>query len=111
MASKFQSAVEECKLMDSLLLNLSAKFVHTKFVRARATDAIPNYPDEKCPTLLIYKAGKVLKQFVGLDAFAGRKTESADLEWALSKTGAVTTDMIDAPLRPDDRFKLNRSSS
>jgi hypothetical protein len=96
--------------MDSLLLNLSAKFVHTKFVRARATDAIPNYPDEKCPTLLIYKAGTVLKQFVGLNAFAGRKTECADLEWALSMIGAVATDMSEAPPCRDDRFKLNRSS-
>jgi Phosducin len=96
--------------MDSLLLNLSAKFVHTKFVRARATDTIPNYPDEKCPTLLIYKAGKVLKQFVGLDAFAGTKTECADLEWALSMIGAVVTDMSEAPPCRDDRFKLYRSS-
>jgi Phosducin len=96
--------------MDSLLLDLSAKFVHTKFVRAKATDAIPNYPDEKCPTLLVYKAGRVLKQFVSLDAFAGRKTDGGDLEWELSKTGAIRTDMTEAPARRDQRFKLHRSN-
>lgn len=95
--------------MDQLLLTLSSRFVHTKFVRARATDAIPNYPDSKCPTLLVYKSGKVLRQFVGLEAFAGRKTDDQDLEWALSKTGAVSTEMIDKPSKAGKEFKLNFS--
>lgn len=95
--------------MDQLLLTLSSQFLYTKFVRARATDAIPNYPDTKCPTILVYKGGKVLKQFVGLDAFAGRKTDEKDVEWALSKTGAVTTEMVDKPLKAGKEFKLNFS--
>lgn len=94
--------------MDQLMLTLSAKFVHTKFVRARATDAIPNYPDSKCPTLLVYKSGKVIRQFVGLESFAGRKTDEDDLEWALSKTGAVETEMAEAPSKADKKFKMNR---
>jgi hypothetical protein len=93
--------------MDQLILTLSAKFVHTKFVRARATDAIPDYPDSKCPMLLVYKSGKVLRQFVGLEVFAGPKTDENDLEWALSKTGAVATEMIEAPKRAGTNFKLN----
>lgn len=90
------------------MLSLSAKFVHTKFARARATDAIPNYPDSRCPTILVYKAGKVLRQFVGLEAFAGRKTDEDDLEWALSKTGAVTTEMAEPPSKSDKKFKMSR---
>lgn len=105
----FQPTLEGCKLMDGLMLKLSSQFVFTKFVRARATDAIPNYPDSKCPTVLVYKGGKVLKQFVGLDAFAGRKTDEKDVEWALSKTGAVTTEMIEKPSKVGKEFKLNFS--
>eukprot|EP00173_Palmaria_palmata_P005135 Plantae.Rhodophyta-Palmaria_palmata.ctg8404.p1 GENE.Plantae.Rhodophyta-Palmaria_palmata.ctg8404~~Plantae.Rhodophyta-Palmaria_palmata.ctg8404.p1 ORF type:complete len:234 (-),score=46.65 Plantae.Rhodophyta-Palmaria_palmata.ctg8404:103-804(-) len=105
----FQPTLEGCKLMDQLLLALSSRFLYTKFVRARATDAIPNYPDTKCPTILVYKGGKVIRQFVGLDAFAGQKTDEKDLEWALSKTGAVTTEMLDKPSKSGKEFKLNFS--
>jgi hypothetical protein len=94
--------------MDQLLLELSAKFVHTKFVKSRATDAIPNYPDSKLPTLLVYKSGKVLRQYVGLEAFAGMKTTADDVEWAIAKTGAVVTEMSDEPAKEGARFKLNR---
>jgi Phosducin len=94
--------------MDQRLLELSAKFVHTKFVKARATDAIPNYPDSKLPTLLVYKTGKVIRQFVGLESFAGLKTTADDLEWALAKTGAIITEMVDEPSKEDQRFKLHR---
>lgn len=94
--------------MDARLLELSAKFRDTKFVRCRATDAMKNYPDSKCPTLLVYKGGKVLKQFVGLEAFNGTSTVAADVEWALSKTGAVETDMTEAPAKGDKRFNLRR---
>jgi hypothetical protein len=98
--------------MDQLLLTLSAKFVHTKFVRSRATDAIPKYPDAKCPTLLVYRGGKVLRQYVGLEAFAGRKTDEQDVEWALSVSGAVKTEMTEPPPKADKEFKLklNRAS-
>lgn len=94
--------------MAARLLDLSVKFRHTKFVKCKATDAIKNYPDSRCPTLLVYKGGKVLKQFVGLDAFAGSKTSSDDVEWGLSKTGAVVTEMIEAPREEDRRFRINR---
>ncbi len=94
--------------MDARLLSLSEKFPHTKFVKCKASDAIKNYPDSRCPTLLVYKAGKVLKQFVGLGAFAGTKTVEADIEWALSKTGAVKTDMAGPPSEDTRRFNLTR---
>lgn len=103
----FQPTLEGCKRMDDLIVALSAKFVFTKFVRSRATDAIPNYPDSKCPTLLVYKGGKVLRQFVGMEAFARRKTDVSDLEWHLAKTGAVKTDMVEPPPKEEKEFKLN----
>ncbi len=104
----FQPGVDYCKLMDARLLALSQKFRHTKFVKCKATDAIKNYPDDRLPTILVYKNGKVLKQFVGLAAFAGSKTSEADVEWALSRTGAVETEMVEPPGEDTRRFRINR---
>ena len=94
--------------MDARLLDLSTKFRHTKFVKCKASDAIKNYPDSRCPTLLVYKAGIVLKQFVGLSAFAGSSTTADDIEWGLSTVGAVQTEMTEKPGANARRFKLNR---
>lgn len=94
--------------MDARLLELSNKFRTTKFLRCKATDAIKNYPDSKCPTLLVYKGGKVLKQFVGIGAFNAKTPVAADIEWALGEIGAVQTDMQEPPSAETKRFNLKR---
>lgn len=94
--------------MDARLLELSSKFPFTKFVKCKATDAIKNYPESKCPTLLVYKAGSVIKQFVGLAPFNSNSPVADDIEWALSKTGAVETEMFEAPKANAKRFNLQR---
>uniref|UniRef100_A0A7S2ZHG7 Phosducin domain-containing protein n=1 Tax=Rhodosorus marinus TaxID=101924 RepID=A0A7S2ZHG7_9RHOD len=93
----FQEGTPKSALMEDILLNLSQKFKHTKFVKCKATDAIANYPDEKIPTVLVYYNGIVKKNFVGLGAFKGLKTDADDVEWELGKLGAVETDMEEAP--------------
>lgn len=89
-------------------MELSAKFRTTKFVKCRASDAIKNYPEEKCPTLLVYKSGKVAKQFVGLSAFKTSVPNADDVEWALSQVGAVESDMVEAPRSESKRFNMRR---
>lgn len=64
---------DECRRMEQLLLTLSAAHVFVKFVKCKAGDALKNYPDSQCPTLLIYKGGSVLKQFIKFDSFGGPK--------------------------------------
>lgn len=59
--------------MEQLLLELSAKHVFVKFVKCKAGDALKNYPHSQCPTLLIYRGGAVLKQFIRFDSFGGPK--------------------------------------
>lgn len=94
-------------MMDARLLELSGKFRNTKFVRCKATDAIKNYPENKCPTLLVYREGKVLKQLIGLGAYGVVNPVAEDIEWVLSKTGAIETDMAEPP-RDARRFNLTR---
>lgn len=94
--------------MDARLLELSAKFRTTKFVKCKASDAIKNYPDHKCPTVLVYQAGKVLKQFVGLSSFGATNPSVGDVEWALSRVHAVDSQMLEAPRADAKRFNMRR---
>lgn len=105
---QFHSGIEACEIMDARLLDLSAKFRTTKFVKCKASDAIKNYPDDKCPTLLVYKGGKIVKQFVGLHAFGSKKVTADDIEWALKKINAVESDMVEPPRPEDRRFAIRR---
>jgi hypothetical protein len=57
--------------MEATLRILAKKFKATKFISIRSDDAIRNYPDKNLPTLLIYKGGDVIKQFIGLLSFGG----------------------------------------
>mmetsp|Transcript_15499 Transcript_15499/g.41634 ORF Transcript_15499/g.41634 Transcript_15499/m.41634 type:complete len:231 (+) Transcript_15499:114-806(+) len=105
----FQPSLERCELLLDCAQTLAAKFPHTKFVSCRATDAIKNYPDEKLPTVLVYKGGAVLKQFVGLAAFRGLRTNADDLEWALSRIDAVDSDMVEPPnAEQNSSFNIRR---
>ena len=104
----FERGLEGCKVMDELLGRLAKKFRETKFVKCKSRDAIKNYPDDRCPTLLIYLEGNVLKQFVGFDAFAGLKTNEDDVEWGLKKVGAVESEMVEPPRKANSQFTLTR---
>jgi len=64
---------DECRRMEQLLQSLSTKHVFVKFVKCKAGDALKNYPDSQCPTLLVYRGGAVLKQFIKFDSFGGAK--------------------------------------
>lgn len=100
--------MENCKLMDARLEEVSAKFRETKFVRCKACDAIKNYPESKCPTILVYKGGKVLKQFVGLQPFSKSSLTADDLEWGLSRIGAVESEMVEPPAPSRSRLNIRR---
>eukprot|EP00172_Hildenbrandia_rubra_P004477 Plantae.Rhodophyta-Hildenbrandia_rubra.ctg913.p1 GENE.Plantae.Rhodophyta-Hildenbrandia_rubra.ctg913~~Plantae.Rhodophyta-Hildenbrandia_rubra.ctg913.p1 ORF type:complete len:230 (+),score=70.53 Plantae.Rhodophyta-Hildenbrandia_rubra.ctg913:73-762(+) len=104
----FQDGLEGCKLMSEILSKLAKKFRFTKFLKCKSTDAIRNFPDEKCPALLVYEGGKVLKQFVGLEAFAGLKTQVEHVEWGLKNLGAVESEMTEPPKSAKADFKFTR---
>ncbi|GAB0494643.1 hypothetical protein MMPV_005939 [Pyropia vietnamensis] len=99
---------DECRHMEQLLLTLSAAHVFVKFVKCKAGDALKNYPDSQCPTLLVYKGGTVLKQFIKFDSFGGPKATADDIEWELSKLGVVTTELTAKPSAETKRFQMRR---
>ena len=65
---------EDCALLNQCLSAVAAKFRAVKFVKVIAQKAIANFPRSNCPTLLVYKQGNIVAQFVKLHAFAGKKT-------------------------------------
>ncbi|KAG2375318.1 hypothetical protein C9374_009941 [Naegleria lovaniensis] len=105
----YAPAREECKILDDRLQTLSHKFLDIKFVRVRGSAAIPNFPDNNCPTLLIYRNGHNLGQFVGLGKIGGREMTAADLEWILAQFGVLKTEMKKPPsarVAGDSGFKF-----
>ena len=96
----YKNGIEGCDVLNARLNELAAKKRSTKFVKILSHLAIPNYPDKLLPTLIVYKDTNHVKQFIGLAEFGGNRMTCDDLEWALSRVGAVETN-----LRSDPREK------
>jgi hypothetical protein len=95
---------DESKLLAAALGALAERHVGAKFVKIQAQQCIANYPRANTPTLLIYENGDVVKQFVGLSQFGGRRMRVDDLEWQLAQLDDkrfVTTKLKENPLVAD----------
>ena len=53
--------------MNKHLVRLAEKYPTTKFCRATATRVAEKYPDDHCPTILIYKNGKAIVKGIRID--------------------------------------------
>ncbi|KAI3625741.1 hypothetical protein CBS9595_001102 [Malassezia furfur] len=84
--------MELCQLLAGYLDQLAAKYPNTKFVSIIGDQCIPNYPDKNLPTLLIYRAGELRRQIVGLRpeiGLDGMNTKMEDIELLLAAVGAI----------------------
>lgn len=95
----YKPSVPICKLMNQHLMSLARKFPQTKFLRSVSSVCIPNYPDKNLPTIFVYYESDMKKQFVGPLAFGGLNITQNELEWMLSETGAVKSDLEEPPRR------------
>ncbi|KAM7336481.1 hypothetical protein ACRRTK_004974 [Alexandromys fortis] len=75
-------------------------FPDVKFVKAISTTCIPNYPDRNLPTLFLYLGGDIKAQFIGPLVFGGLNLTIDELEWKLSESGAIKTDLEEDPKKP-----------
>jgi hypothetical protein len=46
---------------------VAKKFGYVKFIKIIATKCIENFPDERCPCFIIYKAGKPVSNLTNID--------------------------------------------
>jgi len=77
-----------CMRVRAILQSLAARFPYCKFVAIEANECVNGYPESLCPTVLVYKDGKNVSQFVGTSALGGTSVEEKWLERELSKAGA-----------------------
>ncbi|ELP90691.1 hypothetical protein EIN_024000 [Entamoeba invadens IP1] len=102
----YKNGIEPCRILETRLAELAVKKRATKFVKILSHLAIPNYPDKLLPTLIVYRNTNHVKQFIGLAEFGGNFMTCDDLEWALSRVGAVET-----TLKADPREKKHTKFS
>ncbi|ERE92717.1 phosducin-like protein 3 [Cricetulus griseus] len=101
----YKQGIPLCSLINQHLSGLARKFPDVKFVKAISTTCIPNYPDRNLPTVFVYLDGDIKAQFIGPLVFSGMNLTRDELEWKLSESGAIKTDLEENPKKPiEDRL-------
>ncbi|XP_074671187.1 phosducin-like protein 3 isoform X2 [Strix aluco] len=86
-----------CALINQHMSGLARKFRDVKFIKAISTTCIPNYPDKNLPTIFVYLEGDIRAQFIGPLVFGGMNLTRDELEWKISESGAIKTDLEENP--------------
>ncbi|KAF3765149.1 phosducin-like protein [Cryphonectria parasitica EP155] len=80
----------ESRVLSELWKQAAKEYGDVKFCEMRASQAIENYPERNCPTILVYKNGDIVKQVVTLVTIGGVRTSMLDLDKILVEVGAVS---------------------
>jgi hypothetical protein len=92
----------QSRLLGSIIRQAALKFKDIKFCEIEGRRAIEGYPDENCPTLIIYKDGELVKQLVTLLMLNGKDTTLKDVEALLVDIGCLN--------EKDKRLIINQES-
>ncbi|KAH7316726.1 thioredoxin-like protein [Stachybotrys elegans] len=79
----------ESRVLSELWRQAATEYGDIKFCEMRANQAIENYPERNCPTILVYKNGDIVKQVVTLMTLAGVRTNMRNIDDMLVEVGAV----------------------
>ncbi|KUI63988.1 Phosducin-like protein 2 [Cytospora mali] len=79
----------ESRVLSELWKQAAREYGDIKFCEMRASQAIENYPEKNCPTILVYKNGDIVKQIVTLVTVGGVRMGMLDLDKILVEVGAV----------------------
>jgi hypothetical protein len=79
----------ESRVLSELWRQAAKEYGEVKFCEIRANQAIENYPDRNCPTILVYNKGDIIKQVVTLATIGGVKIGMQRIDDMLVETGAV----------------------
>jgi len=79
----------ESRVLSELWRQAAREYGDIKFCEIRANQAIENYPDRNCPTILVYKNGDIAKQVVTLMTIGGVRTNMQQIDNLLVEVGAV----------------------
>lgn len=79
----------ESRVLSELWREAAKEFGEVKFCEIRGDQAIEGYPDKNCPTILVYKDGNIVKQYVTLAMLDSLKTSMKNIDDLLIEVGAV----------------------
>ena len=79
----------ESRVLSELWRQAAHEYGDIKFCEIRATQAIENYPEKNCPTILVYKNGDIVKQLVTLMTIGGVRVNMQKIDDILVEVGAV----------------------
>jgi hypothetical protein len=79
----------ESRVLSELWRQAAKEYGEIKFCEIRGNQAIENYPDRNCPTILVYNKGDIVKQLVTLMTIGGVRTNMAKIDNMLVEVGAV----------------------
>ncbi|CAM1506261.1 Fc.00g059020.m01.CDS01 [Cosmosporella sp. VM-42] len=79
----------ESRVLSELWRRAAQEYADIKFCEIRASQAIENYPERNCPTVLVYKNGDIVKQLVTLATIGGVRTNMQKIDDMLVEVGAV----------------------
>ncbi|KAK3330585.1 thioredoxin-like protein [Apodospora peruviana] len=89
LASSMGTNVES-RVLSQLWRQAAQEYGDIKFCEIRASQAIENYPERNCPTILVYNKGDIAKQIVTLMTIGGVKMSMLDLDKLLVEVGAIS---------------------
>ncbi|XP_034059504.1 phosducin-like protein 3 [Gymnodraco acuticeps] len=108
----YKQGLPLCTLINQHLSVLARKFPQTKFLKSISTTCIANYPDRNLPTIFVYREGDMKAQFIGPLVFGGMSLKVEELEWRLSESGAVKTELEENPRKEiEDKLMSSIRSS
>nr|CCA22606.1 phosducinlike protein putative [Albugo laibachii Nc14] len=87
VAYLWDTAVDDCKLADQLVRELSKRHRDVKFVSIQSQACIENWPKRNLPTLFMYYDGYLRDQILSLHKLKGMNTKVEDLEEKLASIG------------------------
>lgn len=90
----------QSRILDHIFQKMAPKYPEIKFVEIPGNRAIENYPDDNCPTLLVYYNGDVLKNMITLLELGGNNTTLKEFEALMVRVGALKDS--------DDRLIINQ---
>ncbi|KAF2356991.1 Phosducin thioredoxin-like domain [Trinorchestia longiramus] len=88
----YKPGIPLCTLINQHFKVLAAKFPKVKFIKSISSTCIPDFPDRNLPAIFVYLEGSAKKQFIGPQQFSDR-ISCDELEWLLSTTGGIKTDL------------------
>lgn len=83
----FDHAVEACKLLDQLLLEVAIHHPDVKFVSIPSQICMENWPSRNLPTIFIYGNGELQAQLLTMKQLGGAESNVNALEQVLQNTG------------------------